>query len=376
MHKPRYFKPRRPPWWPENETWPPTHMHGRLTRHRFFRRIGCLFFVVMIFIVITFFLALGFLADLAGLIHFSGRSLGWIIPAGLLFFLFGAASLFWIGRGLRRLFLPVGNMIEAIERVANGDYSVRMDERGPTEIPTVARAFNSMAERMENSELQRRNLLADVTHELRTPLTVIQGNLEGMIDGVCPADELNLKSLLEESQMLSRLIEDLRILSLSESGTLQLRKESTDLNALVREILSAFQAQADVKNIRLDANVSADLPFIDLDPERIHQVFSNLIANALRYVPSGGEIIVHIELDRRDQLIVTISDNGPGISADDLSHIFDRFYKTHDSGGMGLGLSIAKNLVEAHHGVITVESEPGKGTNIRFTLPVSSGSSI
>jgi signal transduction histidine kinase len=374
MHKHRPFQPRRPHWWPENEAWPPVPTHGRLIRHRFFRRMGCLFFISMILVITTIFVALGFLADRAGMVHFPGWSLGWMIPFGILFFLLGAGSLAWIGRNLRHFILPVGNMIEAIEQVAGGDYSVRLDEWGPSDFHSLARAFNAMVTRLETNDAQRRNLLADVTHELRTPLTVIQGNLEAMIDGVYPADEPHLKSLLEESQMLSRLIEDLRILSLSESGTLQLRKEPTNLYFLVNETLSVFKAQADAKNIKFDVASSPDIPFLDIDPERIRQVISNLIANAMRYTPDGGMVGVRLEIipdGNQGQVLVTVTDNGPGIAPDDLPHIFDRFYKTRDSGGMGLGLSIAKNLVEAHGGVIRAESEPGKGSIIRFSLPVS-----
>jgi signal transduction histidine kinase len=285
-----------------------------------------------------------------------------------------AGTLAWVGRSLRHLISPVSNMIEATERVAGGDYSVRLAERGPQEAKSLAGAFNSMVARLETNEIQRRNLLADVSHELRTPLTVIQGNLEGMIDGVYPADEQHLGSLLDESQMLSRLIEDLRILSLSESGTLQLRKEPTNLFLLINETLSVFKVQADAKNIKLDVSGSPGLPLLDLDPERIRQVIYNLIANAMRYTPDGEVVSVRMEFipdGKSGQVLVTITDSGPGIPADDLPHIFDRFYKTRDSGGMGLGLSIAKNLIEAHGGVIKAESEPGKGLTIHFSLPVN-----
>jgi len=233
-----------------------------------------------------------------------------------------------------------------------------------------------MASRLQVTDEQRRNLLADVTHELRTPLTVIQGNLEGMLDGVYAADEAHLKSLLEETQILSRLVDDLRTLALAESGALQLKKEPTDLVALIGETTAGFRAQADAAGVALGVEVMADALLLDLDPERMHEVLSNLIANALRYTPRGGIISVRLgrtHADGEQRTLVTIADSGPGITAEDLPHVFDRFYKARDSGGMGLGLSIAKHLTEAHGGTLDAESDPGQGTTMRITLPLEKG---
>jgi len=214
--------------------------------------------------------------------------------------------------------------------------------------------------------------MADVTHELRTPLTIIQGNLEGMLDGVYPADEERLKSILEETQLLSRLVEDLRTLVLAESGTLQLKKEPTDLAALLREVVTGFGSQADARGVKLEMALT-ELPLINIDPERMREVVMNLIANAIRYAPSKGVIQIRLggdDLERKKQVVISVMDNGPGIPSEDLSKVFNRFHKASDSGGMGLGLSIAKYLVEAHGGVIKAESDPGKGTKISFSVPI------
>ncbi len=157
---------------------------------------------------------------------------------------------------------------------------------------SLVRAFNGMAARLQLTEEQRRDLMADITHELRTPLTVIQGNLEGILDGVYSPDEAHLKSILEETQILSRLVDDLRTLALAESGALQLKKEPTDLAVLIGETVSAFRTQADAAGVRLDIQAESGDDLLNLDPERIRQVLSNLIANALRYTPRDGSIHV------------------------------------------------------------------------------------
>jgi two-component system sensor histidine kinase BaeS len=170
--------------------------------------------------------------------------------------------------------------------------------------------------------------------------------------------------------VLSRLIDDLRTLALAEAGALKLQKEPTDLAALANEAIASFRAQADAAGIHLSVKAPADLPLLDVDPARIREVLENLISNALRFTPGGGEIRVEVSLDGDGRrLMVSVSDNGAGIPRQDLPHIFDRFFKSRDSRGTGLGLAIAKNLVAAHGGEIRAESEAGHGTTIRFTLP-------
>jgi two-component system sensor histidine kinase BaeS len=254
--------------------------------------------------------------------------------------------------------------------VAQGDYAIRVPERGPSEFRSLARAFNDMASRLHRADEQRRNLLADTTHELLTPLTVIQGNLEGMLDGVYPADEINLRMLLDETNILSRLMEDLRTLALAESGALQLNKEPVDLLPFLTEAAGIFQSQAAAAGVTITMDVAANAPLIDIDPRRMRQVLSNLLANALRYSPAGGAIRLASEIEG-ENITLTVQDDGPGISPDDLPHIFERFYKSADSGGMGLGLAIAKHIVEAHGGGILAENGPDKGTIFRMILPMT-----
>ncbi|MGZ6317039.1 MAG: sensor histidine kinase, partial [Anaerolineales bacterium] len=233
---------------------------------------------------------------------------------------------------------------------------------------SLASAFNSMAERLQAHDRQRRSMLADVSHELRTPLTIIQGNLEGMLDGLYPADETRLRSILEETQILSRLTDDLRTLALAETGSLQLRREQVDLVSLVRETIDAFRSQAASTGVEVQLSTDADEKPLNADPERIRQVLSNLISNAVRYSPAGSTVRVNLSSDEGG-VRVSVSDSGPGISAADLPHIFDRYYKSADSRGMGLGLSIARYIVEAHGGQIEAESGVGEGAEISFVLP-------
>lgn len=230
-----------------------------------------------------------------------------------------------------------------------------------------------MAERLQVNDQQRRNMLADVSHELRTPITVIQGNVEGILDGLYPADEARLKSIVEETQILSRLVDDLRTMALAESGSLQLRREPTDLSLLIREVVSSLNSQIKEKEIRAEL-LLADAEGLNIDPLRVREVLTNLLSNALRYTPRGGQLRVRLTesgvgLPEAESVTISVEDTGPGIESTDLPHVFDRFYKSSDSGGMGLGLSIAKYLVEAHGGKIWAESEVDRGTKISFMLP-------
>ncbi len=368
----RHFRHGSPRWWPENESWPPPEPHWRAMRGRFSRRMGCLLVLVNILVFFAFIVVLGFAANSLGLIHVPGPFFR-VIPAIIILFVFVLGSLAWAGRRLWHISAPLGDLLDAAGRIAEGDYSARIREKGMPEVRSLARAFNGMAERLQTANEQRRNLLADVTHELRTPLTVIQGNVEGMLDGVYSADEVRLKLILEETQILARLVEDLRTLALAESGALQLKKEPIDLAALIGETTSAFQAQADAAGVTIDVQVAAGAPSLNLDPERLRQVLSNLVTNALRYAPRGGSVHVQYEIASADNVrrgVVTVEDTGAGIAPEALPHVFERFYKSRDSSGTGLGLPIAKYLVEAHGGTITAESGPGKGTIIRITLPV------
>ena len=368
----RFSNRPRPPWWPDNEEWPPKRW-SYMRSQPFFRRMGCLF-LIFSFLAVTGFLAvLRFL--FAPFIEFHGgpplTKADFIFPFGLAGFVILLATLFWGGRSLRRMSRPLDDLLDASNKVAEGDYSVRVEEGGPPEIHALMQGFNSMTERLQLNDRQRRNMLADVSHELRTPITVIQGNVEGILDGLYPADEARLKSSIEETQLLSRLVDDLRTMALAESGSLQLRREPTDLRPFIQEAVAGFESQAMGKEITIELAL-ADVESINIDALRIHEVLSNILSNALRYTPPGGEVQVGLtESGTGVERTVTlfVQDSGPGIESADLPHVFERFYKSSDSGGMGLGLSIAKYIVEAHGGKIQAESEVGRGTKISFTLP-------
>jgi two-component system OmpR family sensor kinase/two-component system sensor histidine kinase BaeS len=288
----------------------------------------------------------------------------WIVPA-----LAAALAFLVLIPAVQMLALPLGDLVDAAQRVEAGDLEPRVRPRGPRELRGLARAFNAMLDRLRQNELQRRQLLADVTHELRTPVAVLQGNLEAMVDGVYPADAEHLGPLVEETRLLSRLIDDLRTLSLAESGVLELHREPTDLGVLVGEVIAAFRAQAESGGVALRADVPDDVPLAEIDPLRVREVLINLTANALRHTPPGGKVLITVAA-AEGILRFSVADSGTGIASDDLPHVFERFYKTADSSGSGLGLAIARNLVLAHGGEIEAESEAGHGTTIRFTLPL------
>jgi len=274
------------------------------------------------------------------------------------------------GRAVRRAAAPVGDLIEASGRVEAGDFSARVREDGPREVRALARAFNSMSARLEEMESQRQSTLADVSHELRTPLTVIQGNVEALIDGVYPADAEHLEPILEQTRVMERLIEDLRTLSLAEAGRLTLHREPTDLGALLQEAAAGYRNQAEHAGIQLTVTVAEDVPVLEVDPPRMREVIANLLTNALRHTPSGGRVDLAARL-ADNRVVVALRDTGSGMSPEDLGRIFDRFYRSPDSPGSGLGLPIARDLVEAHGGAMTATSEVGLGTTVRFTLPLS-----
>src|SRR5688572_2752201 len=355
-HHPDFSRRGRPPWWPENEEWPPTREAWRRVgrRNPFFRRMGCLFFG---FAFLAFIGLLGILRlVLAPFIDFHGTPPfdrpDFIFPFGFLGFILLIFTIGWGARSLRRMSVPLDNLLEASDKVAEGDFSARVDEKGPPEVRALTRGFNSMAERLQVNDQQRRNMLADVSHELRTPITVIQGNVEGILDGLYPADEARLKSILEETQVLSRLVDDLRTLALAESGGLYLKREPINLAEIIRDAVSGFEAQIKEKAIRVEMSLHGEED-ANIDPQRIREVLANLLSNALRYTPPGGVVNVNlVETGSGVERSVTISieDNGPGIDPTDLPHVFERFDKSSDSGGMGLGLSIARYLVEAHGG--------------------------
>jgi signal transduction histidine kinase len=356
----RHHRRRPPLWWPAGESWPPVNRahvwkHGRA---RFVRR------VVFLVAGLLFLSAIGTATLISKLFGAYGPDRApYVPPVAIAVGLFLVALL---ALAMRRVALPLGDIVEAANRVADGDYSTRITENGPPSLRTVGSAFNTMAARLESQERQRRHLMADIAHELRTPLTVIQGRLEGVLDGVYPRDDATLSQVIEETRLLARLVEDLRTLANAESGTLTLQKEPTDVAILIQDVVRSLSAEAESVSVRVDA--AADLPLIAVDPLRIREVLANLLSNALRHTPAGG--VVSLRAHATDgRIVVTVADTGAGIAPEDLPKIFDRFYKGTTSRGSGLGLTIARNLVVAHGGEISASSRKGEGTIITLTLP-------
>ncbi|MCL4371110.1 MAG: ATP-binding protein [Chloroflexi bacterium] len=284
----------------------------------------------------------------------------------------------------RQITAPLKRLTLASRRVAAGDFSQRVELRSRDELASLAEAFNSMADSLARNGEQRKQLLSDIAHELKTPLAIIQGNLEAMMDGVVDASPERLASLREETLLLGRLVTDLRDLSLAESGQLPLHLQPIDLGELIRGTVSGLQPQADDHGVHLGMELSQGLPLVSGDPDRVGQVLRNLLSNALRYTLAGGTVLVSVRAGERPAdaagingyVHVTVADSGSGIPAEELPKVFDRFYRVdksraRSSGGSGLGLSVAKQLVEAHGGRIWAESEPSRGSAFHFTLPLS-----
>jgi two-component system, OmpR family, sensor histidine kinase BaeS len=308
------------------------------------------------------------LAVLAGGFLWGGTGPG--RPDGRFGIVIVALAVFLIARAGRRFASPFADVMEAADRVAAGDYGTRVRERGSREVRRLGRAFNEMTERLGTNEARRRQLLADVAHELRTPLSVIRANLEAILDGLYPMDEAQLRRVLEETTVMARLLDDLQTLSTAEAGALTLYREQVEARQVIDATVGSFAAQAREKGVRIEGRADTLLE-IDVDRLRIGEVLSNLLSNALRHTPSGGEVLV-TAVAAGDSVEFSIADSGTGIAQDHLPHVFDRFSRAPDSPGAGLGLAIAKSLVEAHGGDISAESGP-RGTTIVFTLPAVTG---
>ncbi len=288
-----------------------------------------------------------------------------------------AAGLIALGLGFllfRQITAPLDALASASDKIATGDLTARAPVRGDDEIARVARSFNAMADNLAHSETARRNMLADIAHELRNPIGVIQSHLEAMMDEVFPTDKAQLASLHDETILLSRLVNDLRELSLADAGQLTLTREPTDLCALIERTVAAFQPQASEQHIVLTTLLAENIPLLNLDAQRIEQVLRNLLSNALRYTPANGNVTVKLGRDGNFARI-EVHDTGTGIAPHALPHVFERFWRGDKSrsrarGGTGLGLAIAKQWVEAHGGKIGVASELNKGTMFWFTLPL------
>jgi two-component system OmpR family sensor kinase/two-component system sensor histidine kinase BaeS len=372
-------------WHAAREHWrtghgPPPWIHkgGGVQRRRFFLRfVG--FLVVLVLLVAGGMAALSFHLSYPFGGDGHGARIVWIGGCGLAL-AFPLLALGLAARVFRSFAVPLADIMSAADAVASGNLTARVAERGSYEFRQLAHSFNRMTEELARTDQQRRNLTADVAHELRTPLHVIQGNLEGILDGVYAPTVEHIEATLEETRLLARLVEDLRTLSLAESGQLPLHKEQVDINDLLADVATSFSGQAEAGGIELqvadgEAAENQKTLVIQGDAGRLDQVLSNLVANALHFTPQGGAITLAAKHDS-DMVEITVADTGAGIAPEDLPFIFDRFWRgdrarTHTSGaGSGLGLSIANQLVKAHNGQIEVASEIGKGTIFTIKLPV------
>jgi len=271
---------------------------------------------------------------------------------------------------------PMRQLSFSAKKIATGDFSQRVTAKTDDEIGEVSVAFNSMAEQLEKKEKGRRQLLADIAHELRNPLSIIQGNMEAWLDGVISPTPEQIASVYDETVLLSRLVTDLRELSLAEAGQLKLRQEAAVLGELISAEVSGIQSRCQQKKISVSAELSDRLPQVFIDKDRIRQVLHNLMDNAIRHTPAGGSVKISVRLDKQGWATVSVSDTGNGVAPEDLPFVFDHFYKADRArqrghGGAGIGLALVKQLVELHGGKAWAESKVGKGSTFYFTLPTT-----
>jgi len=276
----------------------------------------------------------------------------------------------------QRIVEPVRQMRRASQRLAQGDYRVRIPVWGDDELGDLAAAFNQMAAELEQTEQRRLNLIGNVAHELRTPLSGIQAMMEGLVDGVLPADAATYVNIQGELGRLQGLVQDLQELSRVEAGEITLERRPVQVGSLVEAAAARLQPQFDDKGLHLTVETRDDLPLVLADPDRIMQVLINLLGNALQYTPVDGSVRVSAAAEK-GRVVVTVHDSGVGIAAEHLPHLFERFYRVDKSrartgGGSGIGLTIARHLVEAHGGTLWASSPgPGQGSMFAFALPVA-----
>ncbi len=321
---------------------------------------GLIFFMFFIAVMV------GMVVLVVGVVSDMGGFSGFLAIVASPFLLILVAAL--IGRSFIRTWRPVRRLIAAAGALADGDYSARVEPSGSGSMRAALASFNDMARRLETADEQRRRLLGDLGHELRTPLTVVRGEIEAMLDGVHEIDADHLNLLMNEVLVMERLLEDLRTLSLIDAGRLDLHPEPTDLVALVDDVADGYRRRAGEQGVTITVDSASDLDELILDPVRIREVLTNLAVNALRAMPDGGRL--HFQLrPAGGGAVVEVTDSGTGIDPSELEPVFDRFHKGSNSRGSGLGLSISRDLVQAHGGAITLESQPGVGTTARVVLP-------
>ncbi len=296
----------------------------------------------------------------------------WFLWGGLLAVGLAILLAFFLSR---RILSPVKALIGAARRFGKGDFSRRVDYKSKGELGELAQSFNSMADDLERTQRLRQNMVADIAHELRTPLANLKGYLEAISDGVIKPNKKTIHSLNEEAASLSRLVADLQELSLADAGELKIRKQKEDINKLIRETVTILQPKANSKKVMLSTDLPKELPRVNIDVHRIKEVLCNLLDNAILHTEKSGKISITAR-EQDNMVTVNISDTGEGIPPGELPLIFERFYRVDKSrarttGGTGLGLTIAKRLIEAHGGTITVKSQLGKGSCFTFTLPIA-----
>ncbi|MFE9751268.1 sensor histidine kinase [Saccharothrix saharensis] len=277
----------------------------------------------------------------------------------------------------RRLVRPIRALTVAARRIADGDRATRVPVRGDDEVTRLASAFNTMADAIARTDRRHRTLVGDVAHELRTPLANLRGHLEAVQDGVLPLDPALVASLLEEQDLLERLVADLHDLALADAGALRVHPEERQAVDLAEQTVAAHRARAQASGVDLRAEAGHRPVVVHADPARLRQALGNLVSNAIRHTPPGGTVVVAVR-GHADAVEFAVTDTGSGIAAEHLPHLFDRFYRADPSrdraaGGSGLGLAIARHLVEAHGGTLTAASTPGNGSTFTIRLPPAAG---
>jgi two-component system OmpR family sensor kinase/two-component system sensor histidine kinase BaeS len=313
----------------------------------------------------------GQLVDSSNSFPFRGNLIflvGLLFPFGVISFFLSLLTIFIGVLLVQRLVNPLAEVIAAAREVANGKLDARVTVSGPQDLRVLNESFNEMAASLERNDRERREMFADIAHELRTPLSIIRGRLEGIVDGIYSVDGSQVSMALEQTYLLQRLVDDLRLLTLAETRQLPFDKRDVNVGELIERVLEMFSAEAREKNITLTFPEKNGNLSVEIDPQRFEQVISNLLGNALRYVPNGGKIWVTAN-ESADSLRITVNDNGAGVPAEDLPYIFDRFWRkeksrSRASGGTGLGLAIAKQLIEAQGGVIEAHNLPEGGLQV------------
>jgi signal transduction histidine kinase len=278
----------------------------------------------------------------------------------------------FLARGMTQ---PLRDMAAAARRMEVGDYAVRVHTSNRDEVGQLAQAFNRMSGELEQLERTRRDLVANVSHELKTPIAAIRAHLENLLDGVEQPDPATLQVMLDQSDRLGRLVDQLLDLSRLESGEVPLHREDVAVGSLVSRVVSEISVAHAASEVSIVRDIDEDLPPVDADSERLHQVLYNLVDNAVRYTPPGGQVT--IAAHRRDGAIeLSVADTGVGIEPEHLPHLFDRFYRvdaarSRDEGGTGIGLAIARSVVEAHGGHIRADSQLGHGSVFTVDLPAA-----